>query len=532
MLLFLAINSKYIHTNIAVRYFYHLCKELYPCDFLEFDINQSIEDVLFEVVRRKPGYVAISTYIWNVQFVRMLTEGIKKLLKDTVIILGGPEVYSDTLKDWKYADLIVRGEGEPFFIDFCNSLSRGDEFFLKDYRQFNLRQLPFPYRDEKIDQNRIYYYETSRGCSFRCSYCLSSIDKPVRFAPLDKVFEEIGFFFDKDVKLLKFVDRTFNINRERAIKIIEFCKKYSKNTQVHLEIEPSLLDEDMIKSLNTARDGLFRLEIGVQSFKRDTLKAIDRVSDLERIDRNIKKLMEEKKCLIHLDLIAGLPYESFEGFKESLDKTILYFADEVQLGFLKMLKGTEIRDEADLYGYEYNSFPPYEVISNRFISYEELYRLKEMERFIDRLYNRKNLFWTLKYIFKRYSPSNFFESLSYQIDCRKNPKDFLNDLYNYLTSSRLIEDYDILKNLFRFDVLSIYPEDYLPLDLRYSPEDRDIIKAFKKTQLKGFYRNPRLGLFDFDIERLVTEGILDRGRYIYVFDGKPFKFQVSRRGNS
>lgn len=526
MLLLLAINSKYIHTNIAVRYFYHLCKELYPCEFLEFNINHSIEDILFEVLKRRPKYVGISTYIWNVQFVKMLTEGIKKLLKDTVIILGGPEVYFDTLKDWEYVDLIIKGEGEPFFLDLCNSLSKSREFTPKDYQYFDLEKLPFPYQDEKINPNKIYYYETSRGCPFKCSYCLSSLDRAVRFAPLEKVFDEIKFLFNKEVSLLKFVDRTFNVNKQRAIEIIEFCKRYSKNTQVHLEIEPSVLDNDIIDSLNTSRDGLFRLEIGIQSFKVDTLKAIGRVSDVEKIDRNIKKLLEKKKCFIHLDLIAGLPYENLEDFKKSLDKTILYFADEVQLGFLKMLKGTRIRDEAKLYNYEYFSFPPYEVISNRFISYEELYKLKQIESLIDRLYNRKNLFSTLRYIFKRYPPSSILEDLSYRIDCRKNPKDLLNDLYVYLIESELIRDYNILKNLFRFDVLSIYPDDYLPLELKYSPEEKLILKNFKKTQPREISRNPRIGLFEFDIERLVVDDTIEKGDYIYVFGDNILKFRI------
>lgn len=482
--------------------------------------------MLFEIVKLKPRYIAISTYIWNVHLVRILTECIKKLLKDVKIILGGPEVYFDALDDWRYADLIVRGEGEPFFLDLCNLLSKGDELISKDYQYFDLERLPFPYSDEKIDSNKIYYYETSRGCPFRCSYCLSSIDKMVRFVPLDKVFDEIKFFFDKDVRLLKFVDRTFNINKERATEIIEFCKRHSKNTQVHLEIEPSLLDDDIIQALNTSKEGLFRLEIGVQSFKVDTLKAIDRASDIERVDRNIKKLMENKRCFVHLDLIAGLPYEGYEDFKKSLDKTILYFADEVQLGFLKMLKGTKIRDETKLYDYEYSSFPPYEVLSNRFISYEELFRLKQIEILVDRLLNRKNLFWTLRYIFKRYPPSNVLEDLSYSIDLKKNPRDFLNDLYNLLSRSNLIEDYNILKNLFRFDVLSIYPEDYLPLELKYSQEEKEIIKAFKKTQPREIFKNPRVGLFNFDVEKLVLEDTLEEGRYIYVFGERAFKIHL------
>lgn len=528
MLLFIAVNAKYIHTNIAIRYFYHLCKDLYPCKFLEFNINQELSDVLFRIAEEKPKYIAISVYIWNATYVRRLIEGLKKVLRDVKIILGGPEVYFDTQEDWQDADIIVRGEGEQFFIDFCDAISKGKGFNVKSYNYFDMEKLPFPYKDERIDMNKVYYYETSRGCPFKCSYCLSSLDRQVRYAPLEKVFDEVKYLFDRGVKLLKFVDRTFNIDKKRAIEIIEFCKRYSRETQVHLEIEPSLLDDDMISALNTAKKGLFRLEIGIQSFKRDTLKTIGRgFVNLEKVDKNIKRLIEGGRCFLHLDLIAGLPYEGFEEFKDSLDKTILYFADEVQLGFLKLLKGTRIRDEAKDYGYQYYSFPPYEVISNRSISYSEIYRLKQMEALVDRLYNRKNLFWTLRYIFKRHKPSEVFERLSYEVDCRKNVRDFLNDLYRAIVRANLIENVNILKNLFRFDILNIYPEDYLPEDLAFSIEEKNAIKTFKRTQPRDILKNTKIGLFYFDIEELIERDVLKEDRYIYIFrEGRTEKFPL------
>lgn len=528
MLLFLAINAKYIHTNIAIRYFYHLCKDIYPCKFLEFNINQDLNNVLSRIVEEDPKYVAISVYIWNASYVKRLTEGIKKVLKDVKIIIGGPEVYFDKPEDWQYADLIVSGEGEPFFVEFCNAIVKGKELNIKNYPYFDMENLPFPYNEERIDANRIYYYESSRGCPFKCSYCLSSLDKMVRFAPIEKVFDEIKYLFDRGVRLLKFVDRTFNINKERAIKIIEFCKKYAKETQVHLEIEPSLLDEDIILALNTSKERLFRLEIGIQSFKDDTLKAIGRgFVDLERVDKNIKKIINGGKCFIHLDLIAGLPYENYEEFKESLNKSILYFADEVQLGFLKMLKGTRIRKEADIYNYQYYSFPPYEVISNKFISYNEIYKLKRIETLIDKLYNRKYLFWTLKYIFKRYKPSEVFERLACEIDLKENIRDFLKGLYKSLVRFNFIKDSTILKNLFRFDILNIHPEDYLPEELEFSEEERGIIKTFKKTKPREVLRNARIGLFYFDIEEFIEQDIFKEGRFIYVFkEGTREKFSL------
>ncbi|MGB9681931.1 MAG: DUF4080 domain-containing protein [bacterium] len=517
MLLFVAVNSRYIHTNIGVRYFYHLCRDIYPCQFLEFNINQELNEVAIEILRRKPKYIAISTYIWNSLFVKRLIEVIKKAADDIRIILGGPEVYLDKIEDWNYADLIVRGEGEQFFLDFSKSLAQDKEFTLKNYQHFDLGALPFPYMDEKIDENKVYYYESSRGCPFSCSYCMSSLDKEVRFSPLEKVFDEIKILFDRNVRLLKFVDRTFNIDKERAIKIIEFCKRYSKNTQVHLEIEPSLLDNDLIEAINASKEGLFRLEIGIQSFKPETLKAIQRSSNVERIDKNIKKLMEKKKGIVHLDLIAGLPQESFDEFKRSLDRTILYLADEVQLGFLKMLKGTKIRDEAKNYNYKYLSFPPYEVISNSSISYTELYKLKKIESIIERLYNRRVLSETLRYIFKRSSPSEFFERLSNEIDLKKDIRGMLSDLYQYFVRLNLIEDPLILKNLFRFDILKIYPEEYLPPQLKYSQEEREKIKRYRESNRGKIPRNSRVGLFDFNVEQFISNDSFKKEDYFHIF---------------
>lgn len=531
MILLVAINSKYIHTNLAVRYLYQLCKEDYPCEFIEFNINQPLQDVLFEILSRKPEYVAISTYIWNRNYVERLVEGLKKARKDIKIILGGPEVYFDSLDEWKFVDIIIKGEGEYPFLDLCEHIAAGRQYTQKEYPPFDLSSLPFAYKDERLDTSRIYYYESSRGCPFRCSYCLSSIEKGVRFAPIEKVFEELDYLFKKQVKLIKFVDRTFNVNKERAIRIIEFCKQRSQCTQIHFEIDPTLLDTDIINVINNSQENLFRLEIGLQSFNPQTLDAIDRFYDIDKIDKNLKKLMENKKAIVHLDLIAGLPFEDFLSFKKSLDKTMLYFADEVQLGFLKMLKGTKIRNEAEKYNYEFFKDPPYEVISNNFISFEEIYKLKKMEDLIDKIYNRQYLYFTLKYIFKRISPSEFFEKLSGKIDSNLNTKEFIKTLYKVIKET-FESDTEILDNLFRFDILRRFPEEFLPEELGISKEEKEKIKQtiYKSAECKEFkelkevMRKSRACILKFDIEKFVDDNSIEKGDFLYIFfEGKTRK---------
>ncbi|WAM32411.1 B12-binding domain-containing radical SAM protein [Caldicellulosiruptor naganoensis] len=524
MILLVAINSKYVHTNLAVRYLYQLCKENYPCEYVEFNINQSLHDVIYEILSKKPEYVAISTYIWNRSYVEKLVEGLKKAQKSIKIILGGPEVYFDSLDEWKFVDIIIRGEGEYPFLDLCDHIAAGRQYTQKEYPPFDLNKLPFAYKDEKLDQSRIYYYESSRGCPFRCSYCLSSIEKGVRFVPLEKVFEELDYLFKKQVRLIKFVDRTFNANKERAIKIIEFCKQKSQATQIHFEIDPTLLDSDIITAINTSKDNLFRLEIGLQSFNPQTLDAIDRFYDIDRIDKNLKKLMENKKAIVHLDLIAGLPYEDFLSFKRSLDKTILYFADEVQLGFLKMLKGTKIREEAAKYNYEFFKDPPYEVISNSFISFEEIYELKKIEDLIDKIYNRQYLYFTLRYIFQKISPSEFFEKLSSKVNSNLNTREFIKELYRVIKEN-FDFDKDVFDSLFRFDILRRFPEEFLPEELAISGEEREKIRQaiYQATSYqdlrepKEIIRRSRACIFGFDIETFIEDNKIENGDFLYIF---------------
>ncbi|MEZ0536816.1 DUF4080 domain-containing protein [Caldicellulosiruptoraceae bacterium PP1] len=528
MILFVAINSSYVHTNLAVRYLYHICNENYNCRFVEYNINQDVKSVLYNILSYKPDIVAISTYIWNRNYVLKLAEGIKKVDKNIYIVLGGPEVYFDDISKLQYIDEIIRGEGEYRILEFLDNYQENNNMYnKKDYPLFDLSHLPFAYKDEILDINKIYYYESSRGCPFRCSYCLSSLDKSVRFAPIEKVFEELKFLFEKEVKLIKFVDRTFNIDIERSIKIIEFCKTHSKTTQVHFEISPDLLNDDIIKSLNNSKKGLFRLEIGLQSFNEQTLKEINRTYSLEKVDNNLKKLLQDTTCITHLDLIAGLPHEDYQSFKESFNKTYFYFPDEIQLGFLKVLKGTKIDSQVEKFNIKYWDTPPYEVISTKSISFNELYRLKQIEEFVDRLYNRRLLLYTIKAISKREKPSDFFEKITIAVDINKNNKVFISQLYNFIKSNNYFDNQIELKNIFRYDILRNLPEEYLPDELVFNETEKNEIKNrvyqikdienFEVNNIKQIQRKYRVGVFDFNIENYVKDDIIKFEKAFYVF---------------
>jgi len=510
MLLFVAVNSSYVHTNIAVRYFYHLCKDKAECSFVEYNINQDFHYVLYDILQYKPSILALSVYIWNRKYIEKITEAVKKIDENIQIIVGGPEVWFDDKKDWPFVDYIVKGEGEYLFLDLCKTHTLNA---LKDnYPLFELDKLPFAYSSEKIIENKIYYYEASRGCPFKCSYCLSSLDKPIRYSSIDKVFDELSYLFSKKVKLIKFVDRTFNIDIDRCINIIEFCKKNASDTQVHFEIDPTLLCDDIILALNNSKKNLFRLEIGLQSFHPITLQAIGRNFDFEKIDRNLKHLIEKGNCIVHLDLIAGLPFEDYKTFLRSLDKTIYYFPDEIQLGFLKMLKGTRIKEEDEKYNYKYLNNPPYEILSNEFMNFLDIFKLKKIEALIDKLYNQNLLKNTLKYILRKTNPSKFLEKLSDEIDISQNIRMLILSLYEYISKQKVIDN-EILINLFRYDIVSKLSEEYLPEEIRYNKEEKQAMKNaiynysdFQDLNLnhaKEILRRYKYGFFTIDVEELI-----------------------------
>ena len=429
-----AINAKYIHSNPAI-YSLRACagEKLKPCiELAEYTINQPLQEIMADIYRRGPDAVGFSCYIWNWDMVRQLLGELPKVLPDADLWLGGPEVSYDAEKilgSFPFVRGIMVGEGEAVFRELMEYYAyRGKKVrrledipglclrsgFTAPRAPMDLNDIPFPYEDLKPFANRILYYETSRGCPFRCSYCLSSIDKTVRFRDVSVVKRELQFFLDHKVKQVKFIDRTFNCRKDHAMAIWRYLYENDNGvTNFHFEISADLLDEEEIALLQKMRPGLVQLEIGVQSVNTDTLRAICRSTDLDRLEAAVEAVHRGRNIHQHLDLIAGLPYEDYESFGRSFDRVYRMKPQQLQLGFLKVLKGSPIREKAEEYGIFSLDSPPYEVLRTRWLSYEEVLRLKRVEEMVELYYNSNQFTCTLPLLESVFdSPFAMFEALA------------------------------------------------------------------------------------------------------------------------
>jgi len=432
------LNSKHIHSNLAIRYLYSFCKEEFPeLELREFTINQDPDYCLAEIYKGDYQVACFSCYIWNITETLRLINNLKKVQPNLIIVLGGPEVSFDpevALQHNPAVDYIILGEGEITFQELLRYLvkkqgkieellglayRKGSQVQLTGTRPLitDLGRLPFPYekRDIASLKNKIIYYESSRGCPFGCSYCLSSTIHGVRFFPLERVKRDLQFFLDAKVKQVKFVDRTFNVKKSHSLEIMRYLYAHDNGyTNFHFEITADLLDEETLEFLKDVRPGLFQFEIGVQSTNPATLQAIRRRMDFQKLKMVVERLAGYKNIHLHLDLIAGLPYEGFKSFKNSFDQVYALKPDNLQLGFLKFLKGTSIREERELHGYVYRDEPPYEVLANRYIGFGEMLRLKGMEAMLELYYNSHHFDYSLAYLMHNIyqSPAGFFEDFS------------------------------------------------------------------------------------------------------------------------
>ena len=433
-LVLVAVNAKYIHTNLAVR---SLKAQLpdYDVEILEMSINDPLHRIIKLLLDQDTKRIGFSCYIWNMEMVLKLAEVIKKARPQVQIILGGPEVSFDgvgLMKDHLFCDLIVKGEGEGKLKalletddpdgfrkipGLCYRSWSGEIVDNPDADPIPLTQLVFPYINLELAdlKHKIIYYETMRGCPFSCSYCLSSATQSLNILSLDRVFAELNYFIRAGVKQVKLVDRTFNCDLARAKEIFAFLIKCGGDTNFHFEMTGDHIDEDMIDLLRTAPPGLIQFEIGVQSTAAATLSAIGRKISVSKTEEHVKELLDCHNIHIHLDLIAGLPHETYAVFKTSFNQVMALNPDMLQLGFLKCLKGTRIRKEAEIHGYQYASFPPYEIISNHYIRAEELYQLRQIEVLVDRYFNSGGFKHCLAYLFTAQiynTPFDFFEAFS------------------------------------------------------------------------------------------------------------------------
>ena len=418
--LLLALNAKYIHSNIAVRYLQKYAAPFLrqPPQILELTINNRLDFILDEIFRRSPDILLFSTYIWNVDMVRRLASEYRKLRPDALIGAGGPEVSYESeafLRQNPAFGLIIRGEGEQTVRQLLSAAESGADWHVlpgltvrtehsvrvnPPQPALDLSGLPFPYEPDFCDApEQIKYYESSRGCPFQCQYCLSSIEKGVRAAPLDKVFADLKVFLRARVRQVKFVDRTFNYDSRRALEIWRFLRDHDNGvTNFHFEIAADIMTKEEIELISTMRQGLIQLEIGVQSVNLDTLSAINRKTAIQKIADVTKKIKSYGNIHQHLDLIAGLPYEDYESFKHSFNVVYAMKPDQLQLGFLKVLHGSEMEMRASEFGIVYSDKPPYEVLKTKWIGFDEILKLKAVESVVEIYYNSFQFSNTIKYL--------------------------------------------------------------------------------------------------------------------------------------
>lgn len=433
-----AINAKYIHSNPAVYSLKTFAKEQRPkadIEIGEYTINHQMDHVLEDIFRRKPDFVGFSCYIWNISQVLEITRDLHKILPKCEIWLGGPEVSynaEEILMKEPQIRGIMRGEGELTFTELVSAYMSADYTRINQIqgitcrgfsgtfynngpqRLLSMDEIPFYYADMTEFENRIVYYESSRGCPFSCSYCLSSIDKSVRFRSLDLVKKELDFFLDHKVPQVKFIDRTFNCKREHTLGIWKHILEHDNGvTNFHFEVSADLFDEEELALIAKMRPGLIQLEIGVQSTNLDTITEIHRRMNLERLKKRVERIHSYRNTHQHLDLIAGLPYENMSSFLMSFDDVYDMRPDQLQLGFLKVLKGSYMAAHVQEYELKYRSVPPYEVLSTKWLSYQDVIRLKEMEEMVEVHYNSGQFSYTLRLLEKEFShPSSMFLALA------------------------------------------------------------------------------------------------------------------------
>ena len=512
--LLVAINAKYIHSNPAVYSLRAYAGEYgEQISLAEYTINQSIDVMLKGIFRRKPEVLCISCYIWNISIARELAEEVHRVLPDTKIWLGGPEVSYDAkqvLERNPQITGVMMREGEETFLELVRHYAdgapgiseirgiawRGGDGLIRDngFRgPVDLDTVPFIYQDLSGFENRILYYESSRGCPFSCSYCLSSIDRKLRFRSMELVKRELQFFLDHKVPQVKFVDRTFNCSHQRALEIWRYLTEHDNGvTNFHFEIAADLLNEEELELIASMRPGMIQLEIGVQSTNPEVIREIRRKMDFDRVARVVRRLSENHNVHLHLDLIAGLPLEDFTSFGRSFDQVYALRPQQLQLGFLKVLKGAYMYEKAADYGCVYRQKEPYEVLFTRWISFEEILRLKQTEEMVEVYYNSGQFARTLEEAEKYFSsPFAFYDSLGAFCD----RKGYLEISHTRVRRYEILEEFlenalkerqdreDILETVREKMVLDLYSRENLKSRPQWAGNLEDC-----RSQIREFYR--------------------------------------------
>lgn len=465
------VNSKYIHPAFGLHQIKTNSK--YDIDLLEFTIKDNLDKIIEKIINY--DLIALSVYIWNIEIIKLLISN--DLLKNKLIILGGPEAsfqFNNLLNNYN-VKYIIKGEGEESFNELLEFLENkrtietvSNLYYKDDYIKYTFDKLPdikkikHDYSLIKDFKNKICYLESSRGCYFNCSYCLASTEKPVRFFDLEEVKSSLLYLLQSNAKIIKFLDRSFNVDQERMLEILKYINEHDNGyTTFQFEIVGDMLSDKVIDYIKTMRKKFIRFEIGIQSTNKETIKAILRHQDFEKLKDNILKIKDY--IVIHTDLICGLPYEDKETFKKSFNETFLLFTEELQLGFLKELKGTYISKNKDIYHYKFQETSPYEVISNDFISLEEINEVKLVEKSLDKFYNPNFFKRTFDYIFKdlKLDPYETFKNITLYINKFGDWRNFQFDEITKLLFESIVETNKKNPNLNKEKLFYIIKQDYL-----------------------------------------------------------------------
>ena len=490
--LVIGVNSQYVHTNLAIRYY----RENAGCDIFECSINDNIFDVYTKLSEKDYEIFAFSVYIWNREFCVRLIKMLKST-KNITILAGGPEAAfgsDDFFRFCPQADAICFGEGENTFIALENGcdLTKAPNLIFKDFKTeyipTNLETMKFPYKKEDLPDSKILYFETSRGCIFNCSYCLSSAMEKTKYFSDEYVFRGIDFFIENNVKLVKLVDRTFNDNDERCCRILEYIINNSKNTHFHFEIAPMLISNRFLSLCEKAGD-LTQLEIGIQTTNPESMKAINRIYNLDKVKERVLKIPENVHT--HMDIIAGLPFDTKESIKEAFNYVYSLKPDMLQLGFLKVLKGTKMESMQNKFNIQTTAFPPYETLSTSTLTASEMNDIRLTEKAVDRLYNSGAFKRCINFVQEK-DMYSFFENIGKKLfKIEYNAPLSRTGLYTALLKI-LGEEY---KEALALDFLDNNKKAYLPEE--FTDEIPDIKELHNKIKKLEQFRNKKIRLTAF-----------------------------------
>lgn len=542
-----AVNAKFIHSNLAVRYLKAYTKDIeYDCSYMEFSINDRREKVLEALAMEKPDVVAFSCYIWNIDYVKYLGRHLKLVRPECIVMYGGPEVSFDPEQflSANAGEFVMAGEGEETFRELIIGML-AEDLCAKDFAEkisklsirglytkvsgkvhcggrrelMDMDRIAFPYDEFSDLENKIVYYEASRGCPFNCKYCLSSTSHGVRFHNIARVKSELAYLSGRGMKLIKFVDRTFNCSKNFAMEIWDYLISLDGSTRYHFEISADILGSEELALLRRAPAGLFQFEVGVQTTNSDVLKNINRNVNFRDIREKVCELEKIRNIKQHLDLIAGLPGEDFGSFRKSFNEVFSIRPEEIQLGFLKLLKGSQMHCEAEKWGMVYSSEPPYEVLKTKDISYEELIELKRVEEVTDKYYNSGKFEDIINYFLPRFeSPFDFFRELGGYFHSRGmlNKNVSSADYYKVFIEffdCKFEEDNLFLKEIIKFDYLKFNRKRWLP-EFLLRETDKDMERKIKAKRNKNIH----VEKYFIDVLKYLDTGEILAGEFYLTYD--------------